>query len=795
MDIQNSYNPELVFLSILVAIFASYVALDISLRTKDARGKSLLAWLFAGALAMGLGIWSMHFVGMLALNMHGMQMRYDIPLSLLSIFVAVGASGLAFYIINKPRPNKATVAIGGTTMAIAISGMHYIGMYSMRMPAYIHWNYGLIAISVFIAAAASVVALLVALRLKQQAHTFRLHAIASLVLGTAVYGMHYVGMEAATFIHTNADSHVYDGLVLATDELAWSIGIATLIILIVALVSSAVDRILVSRQRLAQEEITHREAQLREAQRISHIGSWEWVYNSNKITYSDELLAIYEFTEAPSGTSFDKFFERMHPEDKNWVRQAQQKAIAEASSYNFIYRIRTASGQEKVLEARARVVKDASGTPIKIQGTTQDITDLKKIEAELKQSQSELEERVRARTADLNKALEREREAKEAAQNAATVKSQFLANMSHEIRTPMNSILGFSELLSMSNLDTDQADHLERIQANGAQLLKIIDDILDLSKFEAGKVSIERTVCKPADLIEDAIQSLAPLAQKKNLNLAKDISSDTPPEIFSDPARLQQILTNLLSNAIKFSEKGTIFIRTTLDYGNYDGKKQLFIDVEDKGVGIAPEAQSLLFQPFTQADNSIVRKFGGTGLGLALSRNIARSLGGDLKLQKSSEQEGSTFRLTLDVSEVPRHQSEVDTTKSKDASGPLANIKRGLRVLLVEDMPDNELLIRTYLQSSGFETETAGNGIEAIEKAESFNPDLILMDIQMPLLDGLEATRRLRNKNFTKPIIALTAHAMDQEIEKSYKAGCNNHLSKPIRRQALLVAINNVLKN
>lgn len=385
--------------------------------------------------------------------------------------------------------------------------------------------------------------------------------------------------------------------------------------------------------------------------------------------------------------------------------------------------------------------------------------------------------------------------AKEEAERANEAKSQFLANMSHEIRSPMNSVLGYADLLMRDGINEKEvACYAGRIKTSGEHLLHVLDDILDLSKVEAGRMSIEKRMFSVVDLATDCIQAMSVLAQKKGIRLRLSLKSPIPGLIRSDEIRLRQILTNLLSNAIKFTARG--YVHVNLNYLVEDGGKrpaQLVIEVEDSGIGIADDLQSRLFRPFTQADNTVTRKYGGTGLGLYLSRQLAKALGGNLALAWSRPAEGSRFVLTLPVSMA---EATPFITSLNGSSGEAADLSwkhslslQGLKILLVEDSVDNQELMRIYLDKAGAKVEIANNGQEGLEKALRKNYDVVLMDVSMPVLDGLQATKKLRAQGYQRPIIALTAHALKEEINKSLQAGCNAHLSKPVDRQELLTMI------
>jgi PAS domain S-box-containing protein len=788
----HAYNQDLVLLSILIATVGAYVALNIVLRIKESLEKTHPLWLLGGGVAMGLGIWSMHFVGMLAMKMPGMTVNYDLFLSILSVIVAIGASLVAFYLISRVKVSIVSMLLGGISMAVAIAGMHYIGMASMEMPARIVWHWDIVALSVFIAAFASFAALGVSLLFRTTKHITLLHIFSSLLMGVAVSGMHYTGMAAADFIFDDSILQAHQGVVLGTQTVANVVIVTTFLILLVALIASGFARVLIRRAKEAKAAITSRDILLKEAQSIAHLGSWERNVEGTEVSMSDEMYNIYGIDRQTKVTAADlrSFGD---PRDREKIRFALESAVQNKKPFNIDHVIHLTDGTSKYVQTRGQVFVDDKGKVVKIVGTTQDITDRKAIERELLQTQIELESRVQQRTADLEQALLGEKKAKEEAEAATKAKMTFLANMSHEIRTPMNAILGFADLLAYEKLNEEQDELLSRIHANGTLLLRIIDDILDLSKFEAGKMPVEKSWVSYVSIVEEVTASLSLMAQKKGIAIKVEKTSAIPDAIYADPVRVRQILVNLIGNAVKFSEKGPITIR--LKSENINGKTQISTEVQDLGIGISEEGQRQIFQAFGQADTSIIRKFGGTGLGLVLSRHFARAMGGNLSLLESKEGAGSTFLFTL-VSEGEEHKQQEPLPKAQAPKAPvtLADFAgKTVRVLLAEDTPDNQILIRRYLKSENFEVTCADDGFEALQLATNNEFDVILMDIQMPGMDGLQATKELRNGGYQKPIIALTAHALREEIEKSFEAGCNAHLTKPINRSDLLRAIKDAL--
>ena len=389
--------------------------------------------------------------------------------------------------------------------------------------------------------------------------------------------------------------------------------------------------------------------------------------------------------------------------------------------------------------------------------------------------------------------------AKTAAEAANRAKSEFLANMSHELRTPMTAILGFADILLENPAGCDPMDAAEAIQRNGEHLLALLNDILDLSKIEAGKTGLEFQACSPVKIVSEVLATMRVRADAKGLPLCGENDPAIPKMVMTDPLRLRQILVNLIGNAIKFTETGSVRVVTRMEK-DQAGNAMLTFDVIDTGIGIADDQRALLFQPFSQVDASAGRRFGGTGLGLAISRRLARMLGGDITVS-SVLGRGATFSVTIAVEQAamkePAERSKPRVTAPPQTIDPV-NI-RG-RILLVEDSPDNQRLIAFLLRTAGAEVSVADNGQAAIDCAlqaqEAGLPfDLIFMDMQMPILDGYEATQRLRGLGYRRPIVALTAHAMASDREKCLGAGCDDYLTKPINRGMLLQTLSTWMKS
>lgn len=385
--------------------------------------------------------------------------------------------------------------------------------------------------------------------------------------------------------------------------------------------------------------------------------------------------------------------------------------------------------------------------------------------------------------------------AKKEAEDANKAKSFFLANMSHEIRTPLSAILGFSELLFDAELRADERfSHALVIKKNGEQLLRLIDEILDISKIESNTLSLCKEKIYMRELIRAVESCLSIQAKQKNLLLDFHFAGSVPEYFYSDPTRVRQILINIVGNAVKFSGAGIVKVRLTMEPQDA-GVPKLKVVVEDNGPGIDPEHIGSLFKPFSQGDGSTSRRYGGTGLGLALSRRLAQALGGDVVLESTQKGVGSRFVVTLDAPcDGAKFITGVDSRPEAGRSLPpvrplMRNGLEQMRILVADDAPENQWLFSFFLRKAGATVAFAGDGEQVVDMALKGDYHLILMDIQMPKVDGYEATRALRAKGFKKPILAVTAHALVEEKERCLQAGCDDHLPKPVDPRVLIERI------
>ncbi len=398
---------------------------------------------------------------------------------------------------------------------------------------------------------------------------------------------------------------------------------------------------------------------------------------------------------------------------------------------------------------------------------------------------AELEKRVQRRTSELNDARQSER-----------AKDEFLANMSHELRTPLTAILGFTEELTLesSRMPPDCVEVLGVISENGKQLLRLINDILDISKIIAGEMEVEKRDWSPIGLLEDVRAVMTPQAEKKGIELVTKADEYLPDCVVGDVFRTKQILYNLVGNAIKFTEKGSVTLSVHYEGGDAGGT--LMLDVKDTGIGIAPDVAARVFQRFRQADGSTTRRFGGTGLGLDISKGLATLLGGDLELVESRPGVGSHFRVTLPVQAACRMARSDERTPQESQAKTLGDLRGKLncRLLVAEDNPVNQRIVARVLEHFGADVQLVPNGREAVDRArqalsEGRPFDVILMDMHMPVMDGLEAIRTLRQEGYEKPIVVLSAAVMPAEIESCREAGCDAVACKPIEREELFAVL------
>ena len=504
----------------------------------------------------------------------------------------------------------------------------------------------------------------------------------------------------------------------------------------------------------------------------SDLALGDWDIRHDRLYLSEGWAKITGGEPAAVEASVREIYAQMHPDDAARVkRDAGDSLTGRTPVFDCECRVRDRRGEWRWIHGRGKVVdRDATGRALRMIGTLSDVTQRKRDEAELRQ-------------------------AKEAAEAASRAKSQFLANMSHEIRTPMNGVLGMTELLLGSELSERERHFAETVHDSGRSLLKIINDILDFSKIEAGKLELETIDFDLAQVLGGVVELLFERAHRSGLELLLDMQAGLHTRLRGDPGRLRQILSNLVSNAIKFTKRGEVVVRARQTRIQGD-RVWLRLEVSDTGIGIQPEAQAHVFEPFRQADGTTTRRFGGTGLGLSISKQLVELLGGQIGM-KSTPGIGSTF--WIDVPYQTQFLVELKTPEQLEVLHNVAGSRRGMKLLVVEDNPVNQLLAREMLASMGYVCDLAENGHEALETLRKKSYAGILMDCQMPVMDGFETTRAIRQMEAAAggpsriPIIAVTAHAMEGDREQCLEVGMDGYLAKPYTRQQLQEEIDRVI--
>ena len=485
----------------------------------------------------------------------------------------------------------------------------------------------------------------------------------------------------------------------------------------------------------------------------------------------DEMLG--ERIDAKDSWSVRELLDRVHPDDMPAVRRALDDALGGRSDrYLVEHRIAARGGWIWIESVGMVTQRDAEGRPMRLTGRNIDITARRKMHEDMAQARAQ-------------------------AEASSQAKSEFLANVSHEVRTPLNAVMGLTRLLQQSSVNPEQRQYLDLIDRSASTLLALLNDILDLSKIEAGKLVFEQIRFDIGRWVREAVALHTPVAQAKGLRVDVDIAEDVPRKLEGDPGRLRQIISNLVSNAVKFTERGRILVTVRVapdQAGVPRDQLRLLFAVRDTGVGIAQDKQAQIFEAFTQADTSTTRRYGGTGLGLAICARLVSMMGGSIRVL-SRPGEGSTFRFTADFAHAA---AEINVMTEL---APLEDMGRaGQQVLLAEDHAVNELLMRKLLAQMGYEVTVARDGQEAVRCWEAQHFDLVLMDVQMPVMSGFEATAQIRAletadpARLHTPIVALTAHAMAGYREKCLAAGMDAYVSKPVSPALLTQAIDEAMR-
>jgi two-component system sensor histidine kinase/response regulator len=761
-EIVGWYDFRLVTLSVAIAVLAAYAALDLGGRVTSARGGARLAWLSGGALAMGIGIWAMHYIGMLAFRLP-FPVEYDWPMVVLSLLAAVLASGVALFVVSRQTMTMAVAAVGSLFMGAGIASMHYIGMEAMRLPAMCVYSTGLVVLSVALAMVISFVALWLTYLLRDQLTTWGWRKLAcALVMGGAIPVMHYVGMAAARFVPMPLDPATLRHAINISDLGMASILIATLVILGLVFITSIVDR----RFSLQAKELESSEERYRLIVETA-FDAFLGIDSDNNITeWNAQAEAAFGW---PRSEAIGKAASRFILHDPRISNGHTLGELLEAGNDDSVHRRLEGtgihrSGRQFPVEMTLSAVHH--GNKRLFAAFVHDVTDRKAAE------------------------LEREK-ATQAAEAASRAKSEFLANMSHEIRTPLNGVIGMTDLVLESDLTREQREYLETVKLSADSLLHVINEILDFSKIEAGKLELEEEDFDLQDCMESTLKTLALKADEKSLELLCEVVPDVPVMVRGDSTRLRQVLTNLIGNAIKFTRHGEVGLKAFLDSNEGESIVIHFI-VSDTGIGISPEKTKLIFESFSQADTSTTREFGGSGLGLTISRSLVEMMGGKIWVDSQIGQ-GSQFHFTIRV-------GPASTRISPSTILTQPEVLHGVKVLIVDDNRTNRRILDGLLRHWKMRPTTVEDGEQALYKATAAFEDgepfeLILTDMHMPRMDGFDLIRRIREKPgmVASTIMMLTSGGQRGDARRAEDLGVAAHLLKPVRQAELRDALIRVL--
>lgn len=511
-----------------------------------------------------------------------------------------------------------------------------------------------------------------------------------------------------------------------------------------------------TKRKQMEKTLRESEARLAEAQRIAHIGHWERNLLTNELQWSDETFRLFGLSPEQTHISFETFNNAIHTSDRDCVQQAITQAIEHNKPYQSEFRILKTDGSLRYIQAIGQVILDSSGKPHRFVGTMQDISEYQQTQIQLQQ-------------------------ALQAAEVANQAKTIFLANISHELRTPLNAILGFTQIFQKDNtLTEEQQEGIEIIHHNGEYLLTLITDILDISRLEAGKLELSPTDLELSRFLQYLIHLFSIRAKQKGISFEYQELSHLPSQIRADEKRLRQILINLLSNAVKFTQQGSVAFNVSV-IEESDNHAKIRFQVEDTGTGIAPDELNKIFLPFQQIGD-INAKAKGTGLGLSIAKKLAELMGGEIHVESVPGQ-GTNFWLELELLVLSYEALPV-----AEESAIIGFEGRPRKILVIDDNQENCLVLNNLLKPLGFDIMEAYSGHDGIKTTQEWQPDLILMDLVMPEMDGFETTRRLKQIPSLKTvdIIAVSANAFESHKQKSFEAGCSDFIEKPVNAEILL---------
>ncbi|MDR9426293.1 MAG: MHYT domain-containing protein [Marinobacter sp.] len=749
--VTGHYDASMVILSLAIAIGASYMALVLAAAARRSSSRLMeRLHLVSGATSLGFGIWSMHFIGMLAFEMPT-HVQYHPGITALSVVPSLLASWVTLSLLARNELNTARLIGGGITVGAGIGAMHYLGMAAMQIGPLLRYDPELFGLSILVAVVLGTLALWLSFGLRRHRffRGYQRRLLAGTLMGLAIAAMHYTGMEAARFIGEpdpvmpGSNSHII---------LALAIAFVTVSLSLLAAGVNAVARyraLMRRSQEYASELQTIVDAAVDGIVKISEKGIILSFNDSAERIFgycADEVLGqnVKMLMPNPHHDAHDDYL-------KNYMRTGEGKIIGQGREVWALHK----HGQQ--FPIRLAIGESRLGGTSTFVGFITDISQRHRMETDLRQ-------------------------AKEEAEQATEAKSAFLANMSHEIRTPMNAIIGFTDLVLDSTLNESQERHLGVVKNSARSLLTLLNDILDTAKLDGGHTELESRDFSLREVCNQIVASQSLHAARKNLYLKLEYRAD---DYFKgDPLRIQQVVLNLVSNAVKFTREGGVTLHI-----QQPEPESVVILVQDTGIGIPADRIDRIFEPFTQADSSMTRRFGGTGLGTTIARQLTELMGGQISVTSTPNQ-GSTFRIHLPLQ--AGHAVTEDQPSEQETELP------PLTILVADDITQNLELLRSLLGQRGHTVITATDGQDALSKFSAQAFDIVLMDVQMPEMNGHEATRAIRTLEAERghsptPVIALTASVLEEDRREAKEAGMDGFAIKPIDLPELTAEIASLL--